>query len=391
MDCLDPRLLRPPLREGFCAAAARVSSVPIARYQELPLGVPVNAQSLVYPLKSIPSPGETIEVAPGVQWLRMPLPMALNHINVWAIEDGASWTVVDTGMHTPDTVAAWQSAFPGPLGGRPVGRVICTHMHPDHVGMSGWLTRRFDCPLWMTRLEYVTCRMLIADTGREAPADALRFYRAAGWDEQAIEDYKRRFGGFGRRVHALPDSFHRVSDGDEIKIGGRRWRAVIGSGHSPEHLCLHCPELSLLISGDQVLPRITSNVSVFPTEPDADPLADWLASIDSIRQRVPDDVLVLPSHNEPFRGLHARLSQLDTGHMEVLDRLLEALATPKRAIDVFEVMFRRRVGPGLLIFATGESLAHLSHLVHRGRVTRQLDAEGVAWYRAIGCSRPIHP
>lgn len=361
------------------------------RCREVLLGVPVNAESLVYPLQSIPSPGQAIEVASGVLWLRMPLPMALNHINVWAIADGDSWTVVDTGMQTPDTVAAWQSAFAGALGGRPVGRVICTHMHPDHVGMAGWLTRRFDCPLWMTRLEYVTCRMLVADTGREAPSDAVRFYRAAGWDERAIEDYKARFGGFGRRVHALPDSFHRVSDGDDIEIGGRHWRAVMGSGHSPEHLCLHCAELNLLISGDQVLPRITSNVSLFPTEPDADPLADWLASIDSIRQRVPDGVLVLPSHNEPFRGLHARLAQLDAGHQEALDRLLEALGEPKRAIDVFEVMFRRGVGPGLLIFATGESLAHLSHLVHRGQVTREFDTEGVAWYRAIPRSGSIHP
>jgi glyoxylase-like metal-dependent hydrolase (beta-lactamase superfamily II) len=311
----------------------------------------------------------------------MPLPMALNHINVWALADGDGWTVIDTGMLTGETTAAWQSAFSGVLGGRPVGRVICTHMHPDHVGMAGWLTRRFDCPFWITRLEYVTCRMLVADTCREAPADALRFYRAAGWDEQAIEDYKTRFGAFGKRVYALPDSFHRVSDGDVIEIGGRRWRAVVGSGHSPEHLCLHCPELALLISGDQVLPRITSNVSLFPTEPEADPLADWLASIASTRERVPDEVLVLPSHNEPFRGLHARLAQLDAWHERVLGRLLEALREPRRAVDVFEVMFRRPIGLELLTFATGESLAHLSCLVHRGQVVREL-ADGVAWYRA---------
>ena len=342
----------------------------------------VNSVPLVYPLESPPPPGKAVEVAPGILWLRMPLPMALNHINVWALADGNSWTVIDTGMLTAETTAAWQSAFSEVLGGRPIGRVICTHMHPDHIGMAGWLTRRFECPFWITRLEYVTCRMLVADTCREAPADALRFYRAAGWDEEAIEDYKTRFGIFGKRVYALPDSFHRVSAGDAIEIGGRRWRAVIGSGHSPEHLCLHCPELGLMISGDQVLPRITSNVSLFPTEPEADPLADWLASIASIRDQVPDEVLVLPSHNEPFRGLHARLAQLDAWHEHVLGRLLEAVREPRRAVDVFEVMFRRRVGLDLLTFATGESLAHLSCLVHRGQVVREL-AGGVAWYRAV--------
>jgi glyoxylase-like metal-dependent hydrolase (beta-lactamase superfamily II) len=309
--------------------------------------------------------------------------MALDHINLWALDDGNAWTVIDTGMQTTETVAAWQSAFSDALGNRAVGRVICTHMHPDHIGMAGWLTRRFSCPLWITRLEYVTCRMLVSDTGREAPADAIRFHRAAGWDEEAIEDYKARFGGFGKGVHALPDSFRRVTDGDEIQIGGRIWRAVVGRGHSPEHLCLHCPELALMISGDQVLPRITSNVSVFPTEPESDPLADWLASIASIAARVPDDVLVLPSHNEPFLGLHARLGQLNAWHVGTLDKLLEALREPKRAIDVFDVMFRRSISPGLLGFATGETLAHLNWLIHRRKVARELDADGVAWYRSL--------
>ncbi|HVS77263.1 MAG TPA: MBL fold metallo-hydrolase [Steroidobacteraceae bacterium] len=342
----------------------------------------MNTEALIYPLESPPAPGEAVEAAPGVLWLRMPLPMALNHINVWALADGHAWTVVDTGMRTTETVAAWQSAFPGALRNRPVGRVLCTHMHPDHIGMAGWLTRRFDCPLWISRLEYVTCRMLMADTGREPPADAVRFYRAAGWDEEAIEDYKARFGGFGKRIYALPDAFRRMSDGDEIEIGGRLWRAVVGRGHSPEHICLHCPELALMISGDQVLPRITSNVSVFPTEPEADPLADWLASITEIGRRVPDDVLVLPSHNEPFRGLHARLGQLRARHEEALGQLRAVLRQPKRAIDVFDVMFRRRVSLSLLTFATGEALAHLNCLIHRGQAVRELDSAGIAWYRS---------
>jgi len=212
-----------------------------------------------------------LDVAPGVKWQRMPLPFALNHINLWALEDGDGWTLVDTGMKTPQTAATWETILAGPLAGRPIKRVICTHMHPDHVGMAGWLTRRFNCPLWMTRLEYVTCRMLVADTGREAPADGLGFYGAAGWSPADLERYKARFGEFGNMVYTLPDSFHRLSDRDEIVIGQHRWQAVIGRGHSPEHLCLYCPELRVLISGDQVLPKITSNVSVFPTEPAADP------------------------------------------------------------------------------------------------------------------------
>lgn len=337
---------------------------------------------LTYPFAATPEPGQALEVAPGVRWLRMPLPIpALNHINVWALEDGAGWTLVDTGMDLADTVSGWQSALSGPLGARPVVRVICTHMHPDHIGMAGWLTRQHECRLWTTRLEYVTCRMLVADTGREAPADGVRFYRAAGWDDAALEYYRARFGGFGRAVYALPDSYRRVVDGEELAIGGRCWRAVVGRGHSPEHLCLYCPELGVLISGDQVLPRITSNVSVFPTEPDADPLSEWLGSLASIKQRVDDDVLVLPSHNEPFRGLHARLDALIAGHEERLARLASELATPKRAVDVFALLFRRRVGVEMLSMATGESVAHLNCLMARDLVVREPDAAGVGWYR----------
>ena len=341
------------------------------------------AAGLAYPFSTAPEPGEALEVAPGVRWLRMRLPMAgLNHINLWALADGAGWTLVDTGMQTADTATDWQQALAGPLGRKPVQRVVCTHMHPDHIGMAGWLTRAHGVRLWTTRLEYVTCRMLVADTGREAPADGVRFYHAAGWDEAALEHYKARFGGFGKAVHALPDSYRRVVEGEELVIGEHRWRAVIGRGHSPEHLCLHCPELKLLISGDQVLPRITSNVSVFPTEPDADPLTEWLDSIARLKRQIPDDVLVLPSHNEPFHGLHARLDALADGHEKRLVRVLEELQTPKRAIDVFSVLFKRTVGLDMLGMATGESLAHLNCLIVRGHATRSADHNGVLWYRA---------
>ena len=358
-------------------------------------------EELTYPLQSPPPPGETLEIAPGVHWLRMQLPFALDHINLWALEDGDGWTVIDTGMQTPDIAAAWRTLIAGPMGGRPVKRVICTHMHPDHIGMAGWLTRRFDCRLWITRLEYVTCRMLVADSTREAPPDAVRFYRASGWDDNALEDYKARFGRFGKMVYQLPDSYRRVVDGEDLLIGGRVWRAVIGRGHSPEHLSLYCAQEKpvqgssdraasegipsgggLLISGDQVLPKITSNVSVFPTEPDADPLTDWLESLASIKERVPNDVLVLPSHNLPFKGLWTRLEQLIRGHETALARLTEALVEPKRAIDVFGLLFRRRVGSEMLAMASGESVAHLNCLIQRGRITREDDATGISWYRA---------
>ena len=340
--------------------------------------------TLIYPFDSPPAAGKLIEVAPGVMWMRMPLPFVLDHINIWGIEDGDGWTVVDTGIRTDETVAAWRNLFASATDQRALTRVLVTHMHPDHVGMAGWLTRKFQCRLWMTRLEYLNCRVLVADTGREAPDDGIRFYRRAGWGDAALETYRVRFGNFGKFIHALPDSYRRVTDGEEFAIGAHAWRVVVGTGHSPEHACYYCPDLKLLISGDQVLPRISSNVSVHPTEPDADPMRDWLESLAKIRRAVPDDVLVLPSHNECFRGLHARLDYLVESQLQTLEQLRAVLAQPRRAIDVFAALFGRDIGEAdtsLLGLATGEAIACLNYLMHRGEIRREFDHAGVAWYR----------
>src|SRR5665213_1630848 len=194
---------------------------------------------LVYPFEAPPERGRTIEVAPGVHWVRMPLPFMLNHINLWILDDGAGWAVVDTGVRTEDTAVVWRELFANAPDQRTLTRVFVTHMHPDHVGMAGWLTRKFGVRLWMSRLEYLTCRVMVSDTGREAPADALAFYRRAGWKPAAIETYNTRFGNFGKMIHPLPDSFQRLRDGDELRIGAHTWRVVVGSGHSPEHACLY--------------------------------------------------------------------------------------------------------------------------------------------------------
>jgi glyoxylase-like metal-dependent hydrolase (beta-lactamase superfamily II) len=337
---------------------------------------------LAYPFAEAPEPGALLAVAPGVYWVRMPLPFALKWINLYLIEDGEGFALVDCGVATEETRGHWRAIFEGPLAGKPITRVICTHMHPDHIGLAGWIGRKFNARLWITRLEYVTCRMLVADTGREAPEDGVAFYRASGWDEDALDSYRVRFGGFGKAVSRLPDSYRRLEDGETIEIGGRPWRVVVGNGHSPEHACLWQEDLKLLISGDQVLPRISSNVSVFPTEPDADPLSDWLDSCAKLRRIVPDDVLVLPSHNEPFHGLHARLTNLIEGHERTLARLEKRLAEgEKRCVDLFGALFARQIGQDLLGMATGETLAHLNCLIGRGRAVQDRGADGVFRYR----------
>jgi len=338
-------------------------------------------ESLRFPFEA-PAPGQLREVAPGVHWIRLPLPFSLDHINVWAIADGDGWALVDTGTRSDEVVEAWEALLSQAPLDQPLTRVFITHMHPDHIGMAGWLTRKYGASFWITRLEYLTCRTLVADTSREAPAEAVRFFAEAGWNQEAIDKYRTRFGGFGKMIYNLPDSFRRLEDGQRIRIGAHEWEVVTGCGHSPEHASLYCASLKLLVSGDQVLPKISSNVSVQPMEPDADPMADWLASLDKLRARVPDDVLVLPAHNECFHGLHTRLQGLQDGQQSALQRLRDALHSPQRVPDLFSALFRRKIEPHSSNFhlATGETMACLNHLIHRGEVVREL-RDGVAWYR----------
>lgn len=336
---------------------------------------------LEYPFGRAPEPGATREVAEGVTWVRLPLPFRLDHINVWLIEEDDGFTVVDTGLNDPRIREVWESVFANVLKGRVVKRVIVTHLHPDHAGLAGWLCEKFGAPLVMTRTEYLLCRTMVADTGREAPPEGLRFYAAAGFSEEKLALYRKRFGFFGAAVHRLPQSFLRMQEGERLTLGGREWQVVIGRGHSPEHACLVCPTLNVVIAGDQILPRISSNVSVHPTEPEANPLGDWLSSCARLKSVLRAEILVLPSHNEPFHGAHLRLDALIRGHEAALAKLEALCRTPKRAVDVFGALFLGGVTDATYIMATGESIAHLNYLIAAGRMRRERDMNGVDWYQ----------
>lgn len=334
-----------------------------------------------YEFAELPEPGETQEIAPGIHWLRMPLPFALSHINLWLLEEEDGWAIVDSGVHTGVTRGVWERIFVSVMQNRPASRVFATHLHPDHAGCAGWLCSRFDVELWMPREEYLLCRVLVADTGRPTPDAGTRFYAAAGFPPTAMAHYHKMFGLFGKYVSPLPEAYRRLADGDRIRIGHRDWEVIVGRGHSPEHACLHCPADELLISGDQLLPTISSNVSVYPTEPAANPLAEWLASLRAMQARLPADVLVLPAHGKPFRGAHRRLAMLIEEHLQALADLEAFCREPRRAVDVFPTLFRSPIDERNLIMATGESIAHLNYLLAEGRLTVDTDAAGVRWYR----------
>ncbi len=337
---------------------------------------PLDRNGLHYPFGSrIPEQGMMFEVADGVFWLRMPLPFGLDHINLWVLDDDDGWVIVDTGVNMPRTRGHWETLLAGPMADKPVRRVIVTHYHPDHIGLAGWLCRRFGVPLEITRGEFLLARMLCLDTADAPPDEAVAFSVRAGWPADAIAAMRAKaWGSFSKVIHPLPLGFLRLRDGDTTRIGRRDFRVVMGNGHSPEHACLVADDL--MISGDQVLPRITSNVSVYPTEPYADPLGDWLASIERLL-RLDPALLVLPAHNEPFTGLHVRLAQLAEDHHAKLEKLQAFCSEPRSAFESFSTLFRKPIGENDLGIATGEAVAHLHWLEARGRLQRVRGADGV--------------
>ncbi|WP_151719093.1 MBL fold metallo-hydrolase [Gemmobacter serpentinus] len=330
-----------------------------------------------------PEPGAAIEVAPGVLWMRLPLPMALDHVNTYALDDGDGWTIIDTGFDSRRSRAEWQALLAGPLTGRPVRRVVVTHHHPDHVGLAGWFQAQ-GAELAMPRTGWLYARMLVLDNQPLPGPEQLAFWRGAGMDPALLSKRagERPFN-FSDMVHPLPPGFTRLIEGGTITMGGRRWTIRMGDGHAPEHATFWSEDDDLVIGGDQLLPSISPNVGVYPTEPLADPLGDWIESCTRLAAHAEARHLVLPGHKLPFSGLPIRLRQMEENHRSAINRLLDHLATPSSATACFPVLFKRQIGEAEYGLALVEAVAHLNYLLHRGLARRFLTPEGIwLWERA---------
>lgn len=337
---------------------------------------------LNYPFEAPPGFGEAREVAEGVLWLRLPLPMALDHVNAYALDEGDGWTLVDPGIDTPACRAALGAALAGPLAGKPVRRVIVTHYHPDHIGLAGWLQAR-GAALWTTRTSWLFARMLSLDMQPLPVAETLAFWRAAGMEAGLLERRaQERPFNFADCVHPLPLGFRNLTEGEVVQAAGRRWRLRIGHGHAPDHATLWSEDDGLILGGDQLLPSISANLGVYATEPLADPLADWLESCRAFQPLAREDHLVLPGHKLPFTGLPLRLRQMIENHEGALNRLRALLAeAPRSAVDCFPALFKRQVGEAEYGMALVEAVAHLNHLLARGEVVRA--ARDGVWHWSV--------
>jgi glyoxylase-like metal-dependent hydrolase (beta-lactamase superfamily II) len=324
-----------------------------------------------HPFETIPLEGEAIEVADGILWMRLPLPMKLDHVNVYALREGDGWTVIDTGFASNRARSIWATLMQGPLLGLPIKRVIVTHHHPDHIGLAGWMQTEFGTELWTTRTAWLFARMLTLDHHEVQKEETLAHYRAGGMDAALYAKRKaERPFLYSDIVAPMPLGFKRIQEGQVLQIGGRNWHVRMGNGHAPEHATFWCQDEPLLLAGDQILSSISPNIGVYATEPDADPLAEWLEACERLSQFAREDHLVLPGHKLPFTGLPARMNALIENHHSALDRLLGFVVEPKTAAECFSLLFKRKIGEGEYGLALVESMAHLNHLYHLGQISR---------------------
>ena len=348
----------------------------------------MNAQesALHYPLdtpagETLPAPGSTLEIAPGVKWIRMALPFALNHIHLWLLRDRLEgregWAVVDCCIDRPESRAQWEQIFSNELEGLPILRVIATHMHPDHIGLAHWICERWStpdhpCRLWISATDYNAARMACQVAAGHGGEEAAAFVASHGITQpEHLTLIRQRTGYYASMVPSVPGSYVRLMDGDVLRIGSHDWHGIAGHGHAPEHIALHCPTLKLLISGDMLLPRISTNVSVYNLEPEANPLALFLDSLQKMKP-LPADTWVLPSHGKPFLHMHERIRQLEAHHAERLAEVIVACKEkPQSAHDIVAIMFKRELDLHQLTFAQGEALAHLHKLWLEGSLKRE--------------------
>ena len=333
----------------------------------------------------MPLPGTTIEVAPGVHWLSMPLPFKLDHINLWVLEEPQDqgqgrWTIVDTGIGNEQTRGLWEKIFSS-RNLSSVKRVILTHYHPDHAGNAAWLCKRFGAELWTTQGEYLTAHAVRASGAGYTAEAVLSVFKKNGLDEEHSRSMSALRGNnrYSELVPEFPYSYRRIIEGDTVRIGGRTWKAIIGHGHAPEHLSLYCAQLNAVIAGDMLLSTISTNVSVWSIDPEGDPLRLFLESIARYRE-LPAGVLVLPSHGKPFRGAHARVEQLEKHHEARFAELREALHEPRSAGELLGVLFRRPLDAHQTFFAMGEAIAHLHYLYYAGQAQRAVGDDGIMRY-----------
>lgn len=324
---------------------------------------------LNYPFPEASLEGVPLEIAKGVHWCRHGLPFALDHINTWLVEGQSGSVIIDTGIHDETTQNNWRTILATKKLSSNIEKIVVTHFHPDHIGNASWLSGEMRASVWMTHSEFITAHALIARVKNQTTESVGELFRQHGLPETQIDSVSAKGDHYEKLVPSIPESFRRIRDNDELDLGGTTWTAMIGTGHSPEHLSLFNPQQNLLISGDMLLPKITTNVAVWPHSPDGNPLEEFLLSIRRYLS-LPESTLVLPSHGLPFVGIKSRVKELLAHHEDRLGKVLSSCKEPKTAFDILPTLFDRKLDAYQMFFAMGEAIAHLNYLMWEGKLRK---------------------
>lgn len=336
---------------------------------------------ITYPFDQQPKINVLQEIAPRVYWLRLTMPFKLDHINLWLIEEDSCWTLIDTGPNTATSRASWLEIFSNQLKGKPIGQIICTHAHPDHIGLAGWIGEQQSAQLLMSKGEFEFYHQLFTDNEHTSLAQVKQFYQSAGASDKQVKNYLKHIQAFGKIIYPMPSIYQKLQNNDRITLGNYHWQIHIGKGHSPEHICLFCDELSMFISGDQLLPTISPNISVWPTDPDANPMSDFLLSCHALNKIINNSTLVLPSHGLPFHGGVNRLNTLVEDAEKNINNLYEFCQQPRRVSDVFPILFNAEINESNVMLAYGEALANLNYLCAQGKIIVTSDERNINYYQ----------
>ena len=345
----------------------------------------LETKEISFPIKNVPENNELVQVIKNIFWARMPLPSPLNHVNVYIIEDDLGLTIIDTGLNTQETRLRWKSLLKKYFKDRKLERVIITHHHPDHFGLAGWFKKNYGAEIYCSRTSYLMARMLTLDVQEKMSSEAALFYMRAGMPKDTIEKRQKiRPMNFSDTVHSIPLGFKRIREDEEIILAGQSWKIVFGHGHAPSHATFWSTKDSIVFVGDQVLPGISPNLGVYPTEPEADTVGDWISSCRKLLRIADNNKLVLPGHKLPFTGLSIRLEQLIRNHKSAIKRIERRLSKgPLNTVDLFRTIFKREIKEKEYSLALVEAVGHMNHLYAMGQVSRELNADGVYLWSKI--------
>ncbi len=315
------------------------------------------------------------QVLPGILMFTLPVDYGIDHVNIYLIRDGEGWCLFDTGADCEAARALWLRALAGPLAAG-LTRIIVSHHHPDHLGLAVWLQERTGAPILMREEELAVAWQTHVASASDR-AYCIDFMRRHGLAPEAAQQV---VGGVlqSNMACAVPERVEPLEAGQTLHIGDHAFDVLVLGGHSIAQICLYEPRLRLLLTGDQLLERITPNIGVWPYG-ETDPLPRYLDSLRIIAGMEIEHVL--PAHHRVYHAGVERAHGLVAHHQRALRKFMARLgAGGMNATELSYAVYGAQGDPLHGYLAMGETLAHLLWLARSGYVRGEETSAATRWY-----------